>query len=338
MSKLALGIETSCDDTCVSIVNDKGQVMFHETQNQDQVHKEFKGIVPELASRNHQQHLVPLIQKALDVVPKSNIDLITVTNRPGLLGSLLVGYMTAQTLSLVWKKPLIGVNHIEAHVFSPFLEHEAGIEYPFLSLIASGGHTQLFKVNNINDSLLLGQTLDDSAGEAFDKLAQMLGLPWPGGPKIEKLASPSCSQKFFSEIQTPELNFSFSGLKSQARRKLNQENSSWVKKHQGELACDYQDKIVSHLLEKLTQAYQQHPVRHIAIGGGVSANTLLRDRLQAWCKSKNITCYLPKKIYSTDNASMVAFTGLQYFKQGLYKKDKIKCSPRHLKQDFFNLA
>ena len=333
---LALGIETSCDDTCVSLVNEQGEVIFNESQNQNSLQESYGGVVPELASRNHEKHLLPLIENALKKTSLEKISLLAVTNRPGLLGSLLSGYMVARTLQKIWQKPLVPVNHIEAHIFSPFLDQKNPVEYPFLGLVVSGGHTHLFLVKGIGHSLLLGQTLDDAAGEALDKLAKLLGLGWPGGPEIEKQAQKSQKKtSYFSSIQTSGLDFSFSGIKSQAKRQLLLKTPEEITKQTPDIARDYQEKIFSHILEQLTKAQELYPVSQIVVGGGVIANMEFRDKLVTWAKKRNLKCLLPKPAYATDNAAMVAFTGIQYIlKNKLVSKNPI-CSPRHLEEDFF---
>ena len=233
---LALGIETSCDDTSVSLTQSTGEVLFHETYSQTKVHGNFGGIVPELASRNHGFYLVPLVEKALQTTPLSQIDVIAFTNRPGLLGSLLTGFVIGKTLGLFLEKPIVGVNHIEGHIFSPFLKEkisqEQSLSFPFLALIVSGSHTHLYLVKDFGHSVLLGATLDDAAGEALDKFGKMLGFPWPGGPEIDKWAEKNSSSHppFFSKIQTPGLSFSFSGIKSAGRRIVEKKSPSMVKK------------------------------------------------------------------------------------------------------------
>ena len=262
----ALGIETSCDDCSVSVVKDNGEVLFLGQKNQDQIHKSFGGIVPELASRNHEDHLLPLINQALESIPLSQIDLIAVANRPGLLGSLLVGCVTAKSLSLAWNKPLIGVNHIEAHIFSPALftaktkKHSKEIQFPALAFVVSGGHSSLFQVEDVGRSFLLASTRDDAAGEAFDKFARQLGLPWPGGPAIDRFSkeivkNPKLKKSFFSKIKTDDLSFSFSGVKSQGQRLLDSQTKKWIEENKASLCADYQEVIVDHLMDKFKEAF-----------------------------------------------------------------------------------
>ena len=338
---LALGIESSCDDCSVSIVRDDGEVLFLNQKNQDQIHKKYGGVVPELASRQHGDLILPLIDQALKTVSLSDIDCIAVTNRPGLLGSLLVGCVTAKTLSLSWNKALVGVNHIEAHIFSPFLfkkseQKKRTSEWPALAFVVSGGHSSLFYVEDVGNSLLLAETRDDSAGEAFDKFARLLDFEWPGGPQLDKLAQTSQSaQPIFSKIQTNDLSFSFSGIKSQGQRLLSQKSKVWIKENKAGICADYQEKIVDHLMEKLDQVFKEKPVKQILVGGGVSANSLFRKRLKEWSQKESISCYLPEKEFCMDNGAMIAWTGLQYFLKGKTDDLSLPASPRHLDKDFF---
>ncbi|MDE0092111.1 MAG: tRNA (adenosine(37)-N6)-threonylcarbamoyltransferase complex transferase subunit TsaD [Oligoflexia bacterium] len=338
---IVLGVESSCDDCSVSLVRDNGEVLFLTQMDQNQIHEKFGGIVPELASRQHEDALFSLIDQALQFVSLSEIDCIAVTNRPGLLGSLLVGCVAAKTLSLSWKKPLVGVNHIEAHIFSPFLfrkgeKRQIARGWPALAFVVSGGHSSLFYVKDIGNSLLLAETRDDSAGEAFDKLARLLGFEWPGGPRLDKLAQTSSSGKqFFSKIQTDDLSFSFSGIKSQGQRLLQKKSESWIEENKAQICSDYQEKIVDHLMEKLSWAFEKKPVKQVLIGGGVSANSLFRQCLKEWSQKKSVPCYLPDKEFCMDNGAMIAWTGLQYFLRGKTDNLKMPTSPRHLDKDFF---
>ena len=338
---IALGIETSCDDTSVSLVQDNGKVLFLKNQNQDDTHKKYGGIVPELASRNHGHHLLFLIEEALKVVPQEKIDVIGVTNRPGLLGALLVGNLTAKTLSMSWKKALVGINHIESHIFSSYLWEEnlsaqKEMKFPALALVVSGGHSSLFYVKSVGDSVLLSSTLDDAAGEALDKFGKILGFPWPGGPHIDKHAQKAQSSKdFFTAIKTEGLDFSFSGLKSSGDRFLSDKTEKWIQENLSEVCESYQKTVVNHLLDKLEKAFKKYPVSHLLVGGGVSANSLLKTRVTDFAKSSGITCYYPEKAYCTDNAAMVAFTALNYFKNKQVSSLDLQTSPRHLDNDFF---
>lgn len=339
---IALGIETSCDDTSVSLVKDNGEVLFLKNQTQEEIHKEYGGIVPELASRNHSYYLLPLVEQALKVVPQKNIDVIGVTNRPGLLGALLSGTLTAKTLSMVWAKPLVGVNHIESHIFSSCLWTNPAttkdLKFPALALVVSGGHTSLFYVKGVGDSILLGSTLDDAAGEALDKFGKLLGFDWPGGPHIDLQAQTSSSQEdFFPKIKTEGFAFSFSGLKSSGGRFLSGKPKQWIKDNLSNICSSYQKVVVDHLLDKLEQALKKYPVNQLLVGGGVSANSVLRSRVEDWAATcDSLECHYPEKVYCTDNAAMVAFTALKYFKKGQLSGLDLPTSPRPLDNDFFS--
>ena len=340
---LALGIETSCDDCSVSVAKHTGEVLFLSQRGSAEWQEKFGGIVPEAAARQHDLHLLPLIEEALRAVPLSKIDLIAVCSRPGLLGSLLAGAVAAKTLSWVWGKPLIGINHIEAHLFSPglfFKEAPPRLLFPALGFAVSGGHSALFAIEGPGRSRLLGETRDDAAGEAFDKFARMLGFSYPGGPFIDKMAQGAkIKESFFSPIKTDDLSFSFSGLKSQAKRLIDSQSLKWVEERKASLSADYQKTIVDHLMEKLDKAFQKNSYKQILVGGGVSANSLFRSRLKSWAAKKAVPCLLPATAFCADNGAMIAFMACQYFEreQGFEQKNKLKmpCSPRHLKEDFF---
>ena len=337
---LALGIETSCDDTGISLVRSSGEILFNETCNQNSIHHKFGGIVPELASRNHSFHLLPLVEKALKKASLSQIDVIAVTSRPGLLGALQTGFVTGKTLGLCWEKPVVSVNHIEGHIFSPFLK---GINlqdndtppFPFLALIVSGSHSHLYHVKDFGQSQLLGATLDDAAGEALDKFGKMLEFPWPGGPHIDSWAAKvkKNSPSYFSKIQTKDLSFSFSGIKSAGRRLVEEKSTQLIKDNLSEICSAYQKVVINHLMEKLKVAQNFTSAERIVVGGGVSANSLLRNCLNEWSKEKKVKCFFPEKTYCTDNAAMIAYTGLNYFLKN--KHSPLICSPHHLKKDFF---
>ena len=339
-----LGIETSCDDCSVSVVRDNGEVLFLNQDQQDQIHQKFGGVVPELASRQHENQLLPLIEQALKQIPLSSIDLIAVTNRPGLLGALLVGCVTAKSLSLCWNKPLVGVNHIEAHIFSPLLfkkgrrKKKLKIQFPALAFVVSGGHTCLFRVNGIGQSLLIAKTRDDSAGEAFDKFARLMGLKWPGGPLIDSLAQRNKKkEKFFSKIKTNDLSFSFSGIKSQGQRLLANSSKKNIEKIKLSLCDSYQTTIVDHLMDKLNMAFEQKAVKQVLVGGGVSANSFFRNQLKQWSDMKSVPCLFPEKSFCTDNGAMIAWLGGQYFLNGEKDNLKMPCAPTALKKDFFKI-
>ena len=342
---VALGIETSCDDCSVSVVKDNGEVLFLSIQNQNETHRAFQGIVPELASRRHEEQLLPLIDQALQKVPLSQIDLIACTTRPGLLGSLLVGFVTAKTLSLAWDKALIGVNHLEAHIFSPALFRSEtkktvlSLEFPALAFVVSGGHSSLFHVEDVGKSFLIASTRDDAAGEAFDKFARGLGYPWPGGIHVDQLSQTMKNIKhkksFFTKIKTEDLSFSFSGIKSQAQRLLAGKSKSWIEENKAQLCSDFQSAVVDHLMDKFETAFEKRNYKQVLVGGGVSANSLFRNRLKEWSQKKSVPGFFPEKEFCTDNGAMIGFTGLQYFLKGKTDDLAMPCSPCNLEKDFF---
>ncbi len=319
MSIYILGIESSCDDTSAAVIKDR-KILANCIANQD-IHKDFGGVVPELASRAHQQNIIPVIDKALrDAnISKKQLDAIAFTNGPGLLGSLLVGVSFAKALSLSLGIPMIDVNHMQAHILAHFIEDEAHKRFPsfpFLCLTVSGGHTQIMLVKDYFDMELIGQTIDDAAGEAFDKAAKVMGLPYPGGPLIDSLASKGNPRAFrFPHPSVPGLDFSFSGLKTSflyfLRDRL-KEDSDFIQKNENDLAASMQATIIDILLSKLRKASLQTGIREIAIAGGVSANSGLRHALLQEQEAGNWQVYIPRFAYCTDNAAMIAVTG--YFK------------------------
>lgn len=326
-------------------MKDNGEVLFLSVQNQNETHKAFQGVVPELASRRHEEQLLPLIEQALQIIPLSQIDLIACTNRPGLLGSLLVGCVTAKTLSLTWNKALIGVNHLEAHIFSPALfrankrKKTLSFEFPALAFVVSGGHSSLFHIKDIGKASLIAQTRDDAAGEAFDKFARILGYPWPGGATVDQLSQTvkkgTLKNSFFTKIKTDDLSFSFSGIKSQAQRLLADQSHHWIKDNKAQLCVDFQSTVVNHLMEKFEKAFKKQVYKQVLVGGGVSANSLFRSRLKEWSQKTSIPCFFPEKEFCTDNGAMIGFTGLQYFLRGKTDNLTMPCSPRSLEKDFF---
>lgn len=323
--KYVLGIETSCDDTSCAIIDENGFVRAMLSANQDAVHRPFGGIVPEIASRNHTMVLLPLLNKVLE---KANLKLsditgIAATNRPGLLGSLLVGMVTAKTLSLSLGIPWIGVHHIEGHLMAPFLSDETykaptDWKFPFLSLVVSGGHTSLFKVLEFGKYELLGATIDDAAGEAFDKFAKMAGLGYPGGVEVDKLAQKG-KRDFHAFpralIKEDNYQFSFSGLKTSAQRLLSEMSKEDIEKNLENLCASYQEAIVDVLFEKTMKAAREHKIKHVTVTGGVSANSRLREKFQTESK---ISVAIPPLRFCTDNAAMIGLTGLRYLEKGLF--------------------
>lgn len=311
-----LGIESSCDDTSAAVLVD-GKILSNLVANQ-KIHAEYGGVVPELASRAHQQNIIPVVHQCLEKakIQLKDIDAIAYTQGPGLLGSLLVGSLFAKGLALALNKPLIEVNHMQAHILSHFIKDNASTpEFPFLCLTVSGGHTQIVLVKNYLQMDIIGQTIDDAAGEAFDKAAKMLGLPYPGGPLIDKYAQLGNPKKFkFNSGKVGKLNFSFSGLKTNILyflRKEKEKNEQFIEENLQDLCASIQKCIVDDLLKKLEYAASSLNVKHLTIAGGVSANTELRKRLMS-LTDKGYIPHIPKFEYCTDNAAMIAITG--YYK------------------------
>lgn len=310
-----LAIESSCDDTSAAVLkNDK--VLANLVASQE-VHESYGGIVPELASRAHMQNIIPVVDQALSKakVKKEQLHAVAFTRGPGLIGSLLVGGTFAKAFALGLNIPLIEVNHMQAHVLSHFIENPKP-HFPFLCLTVSGGHTQIVLVKDHLDMELVGETIDDAAGEAFDKSAKMLGLPYPGGPLIDRYAKLGDPAKFkFAEPKVDQLNFSFSGFKTSVLyflQKKEREDAEFVKKHLNDLCAAVQFTIVNSLMKKLKKASKQYGIKEIAIAGGVSANSGLREAVENAGKELGWNTYIPKFEYCTDNAAMIGITA--YYK------------------------
>lgn len=319
MSVIILGIESSCDDTSAAVIRD-GLLLSNVIASQS-VHEEYGGVVPELASRAHQQNIVPVVDAALKRagVSKSDLSAIVFTRGPGLLGSLLVGTSFAKGLSLGLRVPMVDVNHLHGHVLSHFIrrkEDDRVPEYPFLTLLISGGNSQLILVRNYNDMEILGQTIDDAAGEAFDKCAKVMGLPYPGGPHIDRLAAVGNKDAFkFAKPRIPGLDYSFSGLKTSFLYTLRDNiklNPDFIEQNKADLAASLQHTIIEILLAKLRKAVEQTGVKTVAIGGGVSANSGVRQAVADFCASHGLEAFIPERAFTTDNAAMVAIAG--YYK------------------------
>jgi N6-L-threonylcarbamoyladenine synthase len=319
-----LGIESSCDDTSAAVICD-GTLLSNVLAGQE-VHRLYGGVIPELASRAHQQNIIPVTHRALEaagLLPR-DLDAIAFTRGPGLMGSLLVGASFAKGLSLATGAPLVEVNHLQGHILSHFIDvpgkalpHPA---FPFLCLLVSGGHSQLIVVKSFFDFDIIGQTIDDAAGEAFDKCAKVLGLPYPGGPVIDRLAAEGDPQAFrLARPQAGGLNYSFSGLKTSflyfVRDQIAQ-NPDFIAQRTNDLCASLQYTIIEILLRNLVKAAEQTGIREIAVAGGVSANSGLRRRLQEEGAARNWNVYLPELRFTTDNAAMIAITGYYLFKAG----------------------
>lgn len=315
-----LGIESSCDDTAAAIVQD-GVILSTLIANQD-VHKSFGGVVPELASRAHQQNIVPVIDQAMKGagVSANEISAVAFTRGPGLMGSLLVGTSFAKGFAVALSKPLIEVNHLQAHILAHFIrEREKEFRapnFPFLCLLVSGGHTQLLVIRDYLDMSIIGRTIDDAAGEAFDKCAKILALPYPGGPLIDKYGAQGDPKAFmFNKPRIPGLDFSFSGLKTSFLYFLQDQlrkDPGFTEKYRDDLCASIQQAILDILFDKLFKAIAETGINRIAIAGGVSANSALRKRLVYEGEKNNWEVFIPAMKYSTDNAAMIAVTG--YFK------------------------
>lgn len=318
MSVYILGIESSCDDTSASVIHGT-QILSNIIANQ-QIHAEFGGVVPELASRAHQQNIIPVVDTALKraKIQKNQLSAIAFTNGPGLLGSLLVGNSFAKGMAYSLNIPLIEVNHLQAHVLANFLDNESGQkpEFPFLCLTVSGGHTQILYVRDYFDMEIIGKTIDDAAGEAFDKAAKILGLSYPGGPIIDKLAQQGDPKKYqFSLAHIPKLDFSFSGLKTSFLYFVRDElakNPNFIEEEKHHLAASIQHHIVLSLKKKMEIAIKQYACTNIALSGGVAANSALRSEMTKLAEKYKKKITIPPIALTTDNAAMVASYG--YFK------------------------
>ncbi len=310
-----LGIESSCDDTSASVLcNDK--VLSNVVASQE-IHQKYGGVVPELASRAHQQNIVPVIDQAIKQagIDTSNLSAIAFTRGPGLMGSLLVGTSFAKSLALALDIPLIDVHHMQAHILAHFIqdEEQKKPEFPFLALTISGGHTQIVQVNDYFDMQIIGETIDDAVGEAFDKSAKILGLPYPGGPLIDKYAKSGNPKAFpFTKPRVDGLNFSFSGLKTGILyfiQKQVKENPDFIKENLADICASIQYTIITILIDKLKKATKQTGIKSIAIGGGVSANSGIRKALKDGEQKYGWKTYVPKFEYTTDNAAMIGIVG-----------------------------
>lgn len=313
--RLILAIESSCDDTSAAVLRGN-RVLSNVTAGQ-QVHEEYGGVVPELASRAHQSHILPVVLSALKRADanKRDLEAIAYTRGPGLLGSLLVGASFAKSLALSLQIPLLEVHHMRAHILAHFIDDDRQEipELPFLCLTVSGGHTQLVVVESPVNMRVIGQTRDDAAGEAFDKIAKIMGMPYPGGPLIDKYAKEGDPGAFtFGKPKVEDLDFSFSGLKTSVLytlQKAVKEDPDFVEKHRNDIAASVQRSIIDILMDKLHRAADQTGIRHIALAGGVSANSGLRDALRQAGKTQGWKVYVPDFSYCTDNAAMIGIAG-----------------------------
>lgn len=307
---LVLGIETSCDETSAAVVNNGREILSNVISSQIELHRKFGGVVPEIASRKHIENINAVIQEALDKasVTFKDIDVIGVTYGPGLVGALLVGLSTAKALAYALEKPLVGVHHIEGHIAANYLEHQQ-LEPPFVCLVASGGHSHIVYVKDYHTFDILGQTRDDAAGEAFDKIARVIGLGYPGGPLVDQLAKEGNKEAVqFPRVsfQDGSFDFSFSGVKTAVLNHVNKLEQKGEAYNKADIAASFQQAVVDVLVDKTVAAAMQVGVKTIALAGGVAANSALRNLLTQKAKENDLQLYYPSPILCTDNAAMIA--------------------------------
>ncbi|GGK28065.1 tRNA N6-adenosine threonylcarbamoyltransferase [Yeosuana aromativorans] len=329
-----LGIESSCDDTAASVIHN-GKILSNVIANQ-KIHEEYGGVVPELASRAHQQNIVPVVAQALAKanITKDKLHAVAFTRGPGLMGSLLVGTSFAKSLAYGLNIPLIDVNHMQAHILAHYIEEEGFNKppFPFLAMTISGGHTQIVRVNSYFDMTVIGETIDDAVGEAFDKSGKILGLGYPAGPEIDKRAKLGNPKAFkFTKPKVDGLNFSFSGLKTAILYFVQNEtkkNPRFIEDNLNDICASIQYTIIGILIDKLKTASKQTGIKHIAIGGGVSANSGIRQALKDGEQKFGWTTYVPKFEFTTDNAAMIAIVGYLKYLEGDFSKQTVTASAR----------
>lgn len=317
---LMLGIESSCDETAAAVVKDGREVLSNIISSQIDIHTLYGGVVPEIASRKHIERINYVIQEALTAasVTLSEIDAISVTYGPGLAGALLVGVNAAKSIAYAAKKPLVGVHHIKGHIAANYIEHDS-LEPPFLCLVVSGGHTHLVHVDGYNEFRIIGYTHDDAAGEAFDKVARAIGLGYPGGPKVDKLAkegNPYAVEFPRAKIDGHEFDFSFSGLKSAVLNYLNSCEMKHIEINRADVAASFQQAVIDVLVDRAMRAAKKYGDGRIAVAGGVAANSALRAAMQESCSKNSIELYYPSPVYCTDNAAMIAVQGYYMYMAG----------------------
>lgn len=328
-----LAIESSCDDTSAAVICNE-QILSNIVANQE-IHAKYGGVVPELASRAHQQNIVPVVEVALEKanITKEQLSAIAFTQGPGLMGSLLVGASFAKSMALALDIPLLAINHMQAHILAHFIDdaNDQKPTFPFLCLTISGGHTQIVKINDYFDMEVLGETIDDAVGEAYDKTAKILGLPYPGGPLIDKHAQDGTPKFTFSKPRVKEHHFSFSGLKTGIlyfiQREV-KENPNFIEENLADICASVQNTIAEILMDKIKKAIKVTGINQIAIAGGVSANSEIRMRLTDAQKHLGWKTYIPKFEYTTDNAAMIAITAYHKYQKGLYNTQDITANPR----------
>ncbi|MDO6677176.1 tRNA (adenosine(37)-N6)-threonylcarbamoyltransferase complex transferase subunit TsaD [Shewanella sp. 4_MG-2023] len=325
-----LGIETSCDETGIAVYDDEQGLLSHALYSQVKLHADYGGVVPELASRDHVRKIIPLIKQALKEANSTvdDIDGIAFTKGPGLIGALLVGACVGRSLAYSWDKPAIGVHHMEGHLLAPMLEDDAP-EFPFLALLVSGGHSMLVQVEGIGRYQVLGESVDDAAGEAFDKTAKLMGLDYPGGPRLAKLAAKGVEAGYkFPRPMTdkPGLNFSFSGLKTFTANTIAKEPDD--EQTRANIARAFEEAVVDTLAIKCQRALKQTGYNRLVVAGGVSANTRLRENLATMMAKLNGEVFYPRGEFCTDNGAMIAFAGLQRLKAGQVESLEVEGKPR----------
>ena len=329
-----LGIESSCDDTAAAVISDS--VILSNVVASQSIHELYGGVVPELASREHQKLILPVVEKVLKEagISVNELSAVAFTNGPGLVGSLMVGTSFAKSMSLALDIPLIAVNHMQAHILAHFIDDpdNDNPDFPFLALTISGGHTQIVKVNSPFDMEVLGETLDDAAGEAFDKSGKVIGLKYPAGPQIDKLSKDGDPNKYrFTKPKVDGLNFSFSGLKTNFLNFINKEtriNENFIKNNLNNICASLQKVIVEILMDKLVMASKQTGIKTIVICGGVSANSEVRNKLKLNSEKYGWKIHIPKLSYTTDNAAMIAITGQLKYEHELFSDLEISANPR----------
>ena len=312
-----LAVETSCDETAASVIENGNHVLSNVVQSQIESHKRFGGVVPEVASRHHVEMITRVIEEALKNanLTAKELDAVAVTYGPGLIGALLVGVNAAKAFAFAHDLPLIPVHHIAGHIYANQLEHK--IKFPLISLIVSGGHTELIKMNNHLDFEVIGETLDDAVGEAYDKVARVIGLPYPGGPEIDRLSKEGKDTYDFPRaLQDDSYNFSFSGLKSHVINKLHNEKQKNIEINKADVARSFQESVVDVLTTKTMRALKDENIETLIVAGGVAANSALRERFETLTKENNIELYIPSLKYCTDNAAMIGAVAYEQFKRG----------------------
>ena len=326
-----LGIETSCDETSAAVLVNGTDLMSHVISSQIVTHQRYGGVVPEIASREHSLHIQPVVQQALDDAKLgfSDLSAIAVTYGPGLVGSLLVGVSGAKAMAYAAGTPLIGVNHLEGHIYANFL-HQQDLEFPFLALLVSGGHTHLILFKAHGKYEVLGRTRDDAAGEALDKVARTLGLGYPGGPQIQKVAKDGDAQAYKfprAMLERDSLDFSFSGMKSSVLNTLNSARMRGETLHVPDVAASFQQAVVDVLVKKALRALDRTGVKTLLLAGGVAANTLLRETLDAELSARNMRLVYPPPIFCTDNGAMIAITGYYHYLAGDFSPWTLNADP-----------